>query len=93
MSGSDLPILLRRIADELDVLEPNSYWDAWSAVYRELENGNPGFMTKVGQTGVEAAVEEIRRLYQVEQWVLNLAENMEKRRPFGAVIAASKEDP
>jgi hypothetical protein len=61
--------LLRQIADNLDTIAPNSYWDAWSAVYDVIVRNNPQWAADpgIGKSGVQRVVEEIERLYILER--------------------------
>lgn len=62
-----IPEQLRALADDLDTLNGHDYWAAWSAVCTALDVGNSRWFAARGQNGIELAVNEITRLYEVDR--------------------------
>lgn len=69
-----LPIMLRRIADELDGCEPNSYWECWMMLINQMNQGNPAWNKDMtGMSSFDAAKRELQRLYAIDKTVRQLS--------------------
>ena len=71
MQPAVLAQALRDAAKGIEQLQGFSYWDAWRAVVKELSDGNRSWCDKQGVSGIQCAVDEIRRLYEADRTLKN----------------------
>jgi hypothetical protein len=66
-----LAVQLRKLADELED-ETIRFKDSWYAVWETMATNNPNFASGP-RNGLQSAVKEVERLYQLEHAVRELA--------------------